>query len=324
VSLRTLLDIFDVGDIVMVKAAVHGVPPLVQQVLRQLRDRMNQLQLLGVRILNDIGVLLLVVNKTAAVRTCPVALVALVGVLAGVPTSVVYQIVRSLELFATEVACMPELGFMNQLMLLQRVFQLKRHSTVLTGEISHIRMHLEMGVIGRYLVESFSTLLTTPAVPANAVGAEMHVYAMPRFKPFSTLIAPKRSLLSVLEKDVELHVSLPVKLPRAVWAVVVDGQASFAAATVRVVLLVLVKFVRVLEIASTKIAYKAFVRMSFADVGLETFPFVLLEFTTGNLADINNKASPGFLSVDVLLVLVEVLVVDEVDIALCTPVHSSS
>merc|ERR1719383_1223765 len=119
-------DIFDVGDFIVLDATVHGVPPLVQQMLRQLGDRVNQLQFLSMRILNDVCVLLFVVNKTTAVRTCPVALVAFVGVLAGVPTPVIDQVVRSLELFAAEVTRVPELGFMNQLMLLQRMLQLER------------------------------------------------------------------------------------------------------------------------------------------------------------------------------------------------------
>ena len=67
-------------------------------------------------------VLLLMVDEAAAVRPSPRALVTLVGVLPCVATPMVYEVVRSLELLATEVTSVSKLSFMHKLMLLQRVF----------------------------------------------------------------------------------------------------------------------------------------------------------------------------------------------------------
>ena len=66
-------------------------------------------------------VFLLVMDEAAAVGPGPGALVALVRVLARVPPPVVDQVVRTLELFATKVASVPELGLVHQLVLFQGV-----------------------------------------------------------------------------------------------------------------------------------------------------------------------------------------------------------
>ena len=63
-------------------------------------------------------VLLLVVDEAAAVRPSPRALVTLVGVLPCVAPPMVYKVVRSFELLATEVTSVSKLSFMNKLMLL--------------------------------------------------------------------------------------------------------------------------------------------------------------------------------------------------------------
>ena len=64
---------------------------------------------------------LLVMDEAAAVGPGPGALVALVRVLARVSPPVVDQVVRTLELFATKVASVPELGLVHQLVLFQGV-----------------------------------------------------------------------------------------------------------------------------------------------------------------------------------------------------------
>jgi hypothetical protein len=57
---------------------------------------------------------------------------------------------------------------------------------------------------------------------------------------------------------------------------------------------------------------------------LERFPFRIGVLTPCHLAHVHHKSTPRFLVVNILLVLVVVLVVDEVDIALGTPVHGPS
>jgi len=71
-----------------------------------------------VDVVHRLGVLLLVVDEGAAVRPGPAALVALIRVFPGVTTSVVDQIIRSLELLPTEVAGVTKLSLVDQLVLL--------------------------------------------------------------------------------------------------------------------------------------------------------------------------------------------------------------
>ena len=87
----------------------------------------------------------------------------------GVTTPVVDQIVGSLKLLATEVACVTKLSLVNQLMFLERMLQFERHPAVLAGKISHVRVDLEVDVVGGDLVECFSALLAAPAVASYAV-----------------------------------------------------------------------------------------------------------------------------------------------------------
>lgn len=63
----------------------------------------------GAKVADRLVVLLLVVDEGGAVRTRPGALVAFVGVFTRVPSSVVDQVIRSLEFLSTEVAGMAEL-----------------------------------------------------------------------------------------------------------------------------------------------------------------------------------------------------------------------
>ena len=82
---------------------------------------------------------------------------------------VVDQIIRSLELLPTEVAGVTELSLVDQLMLLERMFQFERHPTVFTSEVPHVGVDLEMDMIGRDLVEGLATLFTAPTVATDAV-----------------------------------------------------------------------------------------------------------------------------------------------------------
>ena len=91
-----------------------------------------------VHIGHRLTVLLLVVDEAAAVWASPRALVTLVGMLASVAPPVVYQVIRPLELFTTKVTSVSKLSFVHKLMLLQRVFQFKSHSTIFTGKVSDI------------------------------------------------------------------------------------------------------------------------------------------------------------------------------------------
>lgn len=113
--------------------AVESVT-FVNEVSGELGYGVNKFELL--RIMNNVRVFLLVMDKTAAVRTCPVTLVTFVRVFSGMSSPMVYQVIRPLELFAAEVAGVPEIGFVDQLMLLQRMLQLKRHATVLPLRVS--------------------------------------------------------------------------------------------------------------------------------------------------------------------------------------------
>ena len=120
-------------------------------------------------------VFLLVVDEAAAVGPGPGALVALVRVLARVPPPVVDQVVRALELFATKVASVPELGLVHQLMFLERVLQFERHPAVLASEVPHVGVDLQVYVVGGDLVEGLAALLAAPAVAADAVRPEVDV-----------------------------------------------------------------------------------------------------------------------------------------------------
>ena len=82
---------------------------------------------------------------------------------------VVDQVVRSLELLPTEVAGVTELCLVDQLVFLQRMFQLERHPAILAGKISDVGVDLEVDVVGGYLVECLAALLAAPAVASNAV-----------------------------------------------------------------------------------------------------------------------------------------------------------
>ena len=128
-------------------------------------------------------------NEAAAVGPGPGALVALVRVLARVSPPVVDQVVRTLELFATKVASVPELGLVHQLVLFQGVFQLEGHATIFAGKISDVGVDLQVDVVGGYLVECFATFFTAPTVSTDPVGSQMDIHTMPRFELFPTLIA---------------------------------------------------------------------------------------------------------------------------------------
>ena len=134
-------------------------------------------------------VFLLVVDEAAAVGPGPGALVALVRVLARVSPPVVDQVVRALELFATKVASVPELGLVHQLVLLQRVLQLEGHAAIFAGKISDVGVDLEVDVVGGDLVECLATFFTAPTVSSDPVGPQMNIHTMPRFELFPTLIA---------------------------------------------------------------------------------------------------------------------------------------
>lgn len=83
---------------------------------RQLRDGVDQFQLLCV--VYNICVFLFMVDEAATIRTCPVTFVTFIRVLSGVSTPMVDQIVRTLELFAAEIAGVSELRLVDQLVLL--------------------------------------------------------------------------------------------------------------------------------------------------------------------------------------------------------------
>lgn len=67
----------------------------------------------GAKVADRLVVLLLVVDEGGAVRTRPGTLVTLVGVFTRVPSSVVDQVIRSLEFLSTEVASMAKLWFVR-------------------------------------------------------------------------------------------------------------------------------------------------------------------------------------------------------------------
>ena len=133
-------------------------------------------------------VFLLVVDEAAAVWPGPGALVALVRVLASVPPPVVDQVVRTLELFATKVASVSELGLVHQLVFFQGVFQLEGHATVFTGKVSDVGVDLQVDMISGDLVECFTTFFAAPTVSTDPVGSQMDVHTMPCFELFPTLI----------------------------------------------------------------------------------------------------------------------------------------
>ena len=115
----------------------------------------------------------------------------------GVTTPVVDQIVGSLELLATEVACVTKLRLVNQLMFLERMLQFERHPTVLAGEIPDVRVDLEVDVVGGYLVESFAAFFTAPTVASNAVGPEVDVDTVPGLELLPALVAAVGTICNI-------------------------------------------------------------------------------------------------------------------------------
>ena len=115
----------------------------------------------------------------------------------GVPPPVVDQIVRSLELLPTEVTSMTELRLVDELMFLERMFQFERHPAVLAGEISDVRVDLEVDVVGGYLVESLPTLLTAPAVASDTVGPQVDVDTVAGLELLTTLVTAVGSVCSI-------------------------------------------------------------------------------------------------------------------------------
>ena len=107
-------------------------------------------------------VLFLVMNKAATVRTCPIALITFIWMFSCMSPSMVNQIIRPLEFLATKITSMAKLCFVDKLMLFERVFQFKCHSTIFTSKISYVGMNFEVNMVSRYLIKCFSTFFTTP------------------------------------------------------------------------------------------------------------------------------------------------------------------
>ena len=106
-----------------------------------------------------------------------------------VTAPVVDQIVGSLELLPTEVAGVAKLRLVDQLMFLERMSQFERHSAILTGKVSDVRVDLQVDVVGGYLVERLAALLTAPAVAPDTVGPQVDVDTVPGLELLPALLA---------------------------------------------------------------------------------------------------------------------------------------
>ena len=115
----------------------------------------------------------------------------------GVTPPVVDQIVRSLELLPTEVACVTKLCLVNQLMFLERMLQFERHPAVLAGEIPDVRVDLEVDVVGGDLVECFAALLTAPAVASDTVGPQVDVDTVTGLELLPALVAAVGTICNI-------------------------------------------------------------------------------------------------------------------------------
>ena len=114
--------------------------------------------------------------------------------LACVAPPVVYQIVRSLELFTTKVTSVAKLSLVYQLMFLERMFQFECHSTIFTCKVSDVRMNFQMDMICRYLIKCFATFFTTPAVSSNTMRSQVNVDTVSCLELLTTLFTTKWSL----------------------------------------------------------------------------------------------------------------------------------
>ena len=114
-----------------------------------------------------------------------------------VTTSVVDQVVRSLELLATEVAGVAKLRFVDQLVFLQRMLQFESHPAILARKISDVRVDLEVDVVGGYLVECFPALLTAPAVASDTVGPQVDVDTVPGLELLTALVATVGTICNI-------------------------------------------------------------------------------------------------------------------------------
>lgn len=79
----------------------------------------NSMLDLLVDIMNWFCMFLLVVDERTTVRSSPRALVTLVRMLPSVSSSVVDEVVRSLKLLSTKIACVTKFCFVHKLMFLQ-------------------------------------------------------------------------------------------------------------------------------------------------------------------------------------------------------------
>jgi len=104
-------------------------------------------------------------------------------------------------------------------------------------------MNLKMGVVGRDLIERLTALLATPSVASDTVRAHVQTDALTGFESLTALVATKRTLLSMLEENVQFHVTFPIELPWTMWTIVVDRQTSLATASIGIVLLMLLQLV---------------------------------------------------------------------------------
>ena len=176
---------------------------------------------------------LLVVDEAAAVGPGPGALVALVRMFSGVTPAVVDQVVRALELFATKVASVSELGLVHQLVLFQGVLQLEGHATIFASKVSDVGVDLQVDMVGGDLVECLAALLAAPAVASDTVGPQVDVHTVTGLELLPALVAAvgticnivaqnsvtekrevTRLTMGMFEENVQLHVTLPVKLAR--------------------------------------------------------------------------------------------------------------
>lgn len=174
-------------------------------------------------------------------------------------------------------------------------------------------------MVGRYLIKCLATLLTAPTVSSDTMRPQVNVNTMPRLEFLPTLFTTKWTLLGMFEQHMELHVSLPIELPGTVRTVVV-GSLTFPPLPILCMAHHMIQQLGVVsKVPAAAVTHMNLVRMKSLHMLGKVLPL---------LAHIGAVRDPAVVPdgltvrVDCLPVSPELLVGDEVDVTLGTPVLS--
>lgn len=145
----------------------------------------------------------------------------------------------------------------------------------------------------------------------------MDVDAVPGLELLPALVAAVGTIVGMFEENMELHVTLPVELPGAVRTVVAHWLTLPAPPRLGVTGLVLHQLLLLREIPPAVRADVDTLRVAELHVVGKVLPQVSLETAVDNAT---LEPEPGLISVNHLLVDIELSVTDKVHVTLGTPV----